>query len=184
MASVYYRLYNRGGEEPSARSFDTSEPSLGRVKRESIPPPRNVLAVKRRIARAEGKPIYQMADLFTDVTADNARPSNALVDDACGSSKENPILIVQPERRPGLYNRPVQIVALPQDLNFSGYGFNNGHWLSPSVGDTLLTDGVARYETESYTRRYVYTAVNTSGRTGCEFAMSVLFIDSGRVVLF
>ncbi|KAJ7907998.1 hypothetical protein B0H13DRAFT_2017708 [Mycena leptocephala] len=153
---LYYRLYN----------LDTSEPALGRVKRESIPPPRNVLAVKRRIARAEGKPIYQMADLFTDVTADNARPSNALVDDACGSSKENPILIVQPERRPGLYNRPVQIVALPQDLNFSGYGFNNGHWLSPSVGDTLLTDGVARYETESYTRRYVYTAVNTSGRTG------------------
>jgi hypothetical protein len=106
VAAVYYRLFNRGGEEQSVHSFDTSEPALGRLKRESIAPPRNVLAVKRRIAKAEGKPIYQLADLFTDMTADDARPSDALVDDTCGSSKEKPILIVN----------PVPILALPHGI--------------------------------------------------------------------
>ncbi|KAJ7486333.1 hypothetical protein B0H11DRAFT_1671155, partial [Mycena galericulata] len=70
--SVYYRLYNRGGEESSIRSFDTSEPALGRVERESLAPPRNATSVKRRIARVEGKPIYRLADLFTDAMTDTA----------------------------------------------------------------------------------------------------------------
>ncbi|KAJ7469353.1 hypothetical protein B0H11DRAFT_1682519, partial [Mycena galericulata] len=54
MPDLYYRLYNPGGEEASARSFDTAVPALGRIKRDSIAPPRNVLSVKRRIAKVEG----------------------------------------------------------------------------------------------------------------------------------
>ncbi|KAJ7460397.1 hypothetical protein B0H11DRAFT_2315975 [Mycena galericulata] len=167
---LYYRLYNRGGEERSMRSFDASEPALGRVKRESIAPPRSVLSVRRRIASVEGKPIYQLADLFTDMTADNARLSDALVDDTCGSSKENPILIVQPERRPGVYNRPVLVVvALPSEFApHSGYRFNNALWLSPSPGDIVYTDGVTRFERDEYSRFswHIYTAVDKNGKTG------------------
>jgi hypothetical protein len=95
-------------------AFDASEPALGHVRRESIAPPRNVLAVNRRIARAERKPIYQMADLFTNMTADNAQPSDALVDATCGSSKESPVLIVAPERRPGAQSAVT--IALPQGI--------------------------------------------------------------------
>ncbi|KAJ6578356.1 hypothetical protein B0H19DRAFT_1123012 [Mycena capillaripes] len=131
---LYYRLYNRGGEEPSSCSFDANESALGRVKRESIAPPRDALSVKRRIARAEGKPIYEFADLFTDMLAVNPGPSNGLVDDRFGSSKENPILLVQPERRPGLYNRPALIIALPPNLDpvrtYQPYGLaGNAHYL-------------------------------------------------------
>jgi hypothetical protein len=108
-------------------------------QRESIDPPRNVLvlSVKRRIARAEGKAIYEMADLFTDMTADNARPADFLVDDTCGSSEENPILIVQPECRPGVYNRPVLMSHCAQHPTRTTTGINTPtlagcplHWVT------------------------------------------------------
>ncbi|KAJ7016627.1 hypothetical protein C8F04DRAFT_1280965 [Mycena alexandri] len=102
---VYYRLYNRGETR--------------------IAPPRNALCVKRRIAKLEGKPIYKLADLFINTTTDDPRSSTDVVDDTQGSSRDKPLLVVLPERRPGLY------------------GTNTARWLSPSPGDTLLTDGVA-----------------------------------------
>ncbi|KAF8205225.1 hypothetical protein K438DRAFT_1964311 [Mycena galopus ATCC 62051] len=167
LSPLYYRLYSRGGEASSSRPLDPGEPALGCIKRELISPPRNTLCVKRRIGKVEGKPIYQFADLFTDVRADNAHPSAALVYDAEGSVQEHPILIVQPERRPGLYNRPVLIVALPPGVQDPGYRPWNSRWLYPAVDDILRTDGVARTEKDPELK-YVYTAVDTSGRTGCE----------------
>ncbi|KAJ7135837.1 hypothetical protein C8R44DRAFT_769142 [Mycena epipterygia] len=162
---LYYRLYNRGGEERSVRSFDASEPALGRLERESIAPPRNALSVKRRIARVEGKPIYELADLFADTKANNPSSSGALVEDISGSTMRDPILIVQPERRTGLYNRPVLVVALPTQSGPRHY--HNRSWLSTSPGDTLRTDGVGRFESDAGgNRRYVYTAVDKDGRTG------------------
>ncbi|KAJ7661820.1 hypothetical protein B0H14DRAFT_2658957 [Mycena olivaceomarginata] len=109
---LYYRLYNRGGEEKSARPFNPSEPGLRRVRQELISPPRNALYMKQHIGRVEGKPIYLFANLFTDLGADSSIPSAALVDNAADSSKEHPIVLVQPEHRTGLYNWPVQILAL------------------------------------------------------------------------
>ncbi|KAJ7804071.1 hypothetical protein B0H14DRAFT_2886032 [Mycena olivaceomarginata] len=151
---LYYRLYNRGGEEKSVRPFDPSEPGLGRVRRELISPPRNALY---------GKPIYLFADLFTDLGADSAIPSADLVDDAAGSSKEHPIVLVQPERRAGLYNRPVQILAL-LPLPYRTHGPWVDGWLAPSVGDILQTDGITTYEKRRWA---AYTAVDEHGRTGC-----------------
>ncbi|KAJ6530551.1 hypothetical protein B0H19DRAFT_476946 [Mycena capillaripes] len=168
---LYYRLYNRGGEENSVRSDYGNEPARGQVKRTSIASPRSVISVRRRIARIEGKLIYEIGDLFREITADRPCPPEALLDAACGST-ENPILIVQPESRPGLYNRPVLIVALPQELDPHSYirrhrGIDT-RWLSPSVGDIIHTDGVARIENgnSGYPEHRVYTAVDKSGRTG------------------
>jgi hypothetical protein len=168
LGSVYYRLYNRAGEERSVRASDRKEPALGRINRVSIAPPRNALCVKRRIARVEGKPIYKLADLFTDTKTDDPHSSTAVVDDTHGSSKEKPILMVLPERRPGLYNQPVLVVALPLELD-SRYGTNSTSWLSPSPGDTLLTDGVAQsmVSLNMPSVEQVYTAVDKSGKTGC-----------------
>ncbi|KAJ7187643.1 hypothetical protein GGX14DRAFT_485386 [Mycena pura] len=167
VGSVYYRLYNRGGEEHSVRSFDKREPALGIINRDSIAPPRNALCVKRRIARVEGKPIYTLANLFTDTKTDDPYSSTAVVDDAHGSSKEKPILMVLPEHRPGLYNQPVLIVALPSGLG-SRDGTNSSQWLSPSPGETLLTDGVAQSMVSMCmpSVEQVYTAVDKNGKTG------------------
>ncbi|KAJ7792106.1 hypothetical protein B0H14DRAFT_3565035 [Mycena olivaceomarginata] len=168
LPTLYYRLYNRAGEEHSVCAFDRREPALGRINRDSIPPPRNALCVKRRIARVEGKPIYKLANLFTDTKTDNPHSPTAVVDDTHGSSKEKPILMVLPERRPGLYNQPVLVVALPSEPG-SRYGTNTARWLSPSPGDTLLTDGVAQsmVSLSMPCVGQVYTAVDKSGKTGC-----------------
>jgi hypothetical protein len=116
----------------------------------------------------EGKPIYKLADLFTDTKTDNPHSSTAVVEDIHRSSKEKPILMVLPERRPGLYNQPVLVVALPSELD-SRYGANSTCWLSPSPGDTLLTDGVAKsmVSLNMPSVEQVYTAVDKSGKTGC-----------------
>jgi hypothetical protein len=174
---VYYRLYNRAGEEHSVCAFDRREPALGRINRDSIPPPRNALCVKRRIARVEGKPIYKLANLFTDTKTDNPHSPTAVVDDTHGSSKEKPILMVLPERRPGLYNQPVLVVALPSEPG-SRYGTNTARWLSPSPGDTLLTDGVAQsmVSLSMPCVGQVYTAVDKSGKTGCGSVVYILFM--------
>ncbi|KAJ6578432.1 hypothetical protein B0H19DRAFT_1123173, partial [Mycena capillaripes] len=171
--SIYYRLYNRGGEEPSSCSFDANESSLGRIRRESIAPPRDTLSVKRRIARAEGKPIYEFADLFTDVLAVNPRHSNALVHDRFGSSKESPIVLVLPERRPGLYNRPALIISLLPDLNRAHthrpYGVvGDAYWLPVKPGDIVDTDGESRLEKHPHGHGSIsaYTAVDKTGKTG------------------
>ncbi|KAJ7050981.1 hypothetical protein C8F01DRAFT_1177040 [Mycena amicta] len=170
---VYYRVYNRGGEEKSSRCFDASEPALGRINRESIAPPCNALSVKRCIARAEGKPIYEFADLFIDVSAVAAQPSSAVVDDRSGSTKENPLLIVQPERRPGLYNRPLLVVALPTQMPrcnlyqpHEGYAYPS-QWLSVKPGDIVCTDGKVRlWGLQGGATHSAYTAVDNIGNTG------------------
>jgi hypothetical protein len=50
---VYYRVYTARGEIPSKQPVDPDDPSLGRIKLDSIPPPRTVASMKRTISRVE-----------------------------------------------------------------------------------------------------------------------------------
>ncbi|KAJ7454631.1 hypothetical protein B0H11DRAFT_2287921 [Mycena galericulata] len=159
---LYYRLYTRGGEDKSVRSFDAAEQSLGRVKRSSIAPPRNVLSVKRRIAKVEAKTIYSFADLFTDLKAKKAHSTDAVVANTVGASKDDPIFLVQPERRPGLLNRPVMIVASLSESALRLAFWPSIDW-SHSKGDILFTDGV-RHRPLPPIPFYQYDAVDDKGK--------------------
>ncbi|KAJ7070458.1 hypothetical protein B0H15DRAFT_870543 [Mycena belliarum] len=112
---LYYQLFTRVGEDTSNTSFNETEPSIGRIPKLSIPPPHNSATLKRCIAKVEGKPIYAYADLFVNISAVDAEANPDLISikgkNGYGSTTDNPIVLVQPERREGLYNRPVQIVA-------------------------------------------------------------------------
>ncbi|KAJ7070459.1 hypothetical protein B0H15DRAFT_1027724 [Mycena belliarum] len=112
---LYYQLFTRVGEDTSDASFNETEPSIGRIPKFSIPPPHNYATLKRCIAKVEGKPIYAYADLFVNISAVHAAADPDLVfiggKHGYGSTTDNPIVLVQPERRQGLYNRPVQVVA-------------------------------------------------------------------------
>ncbi|KAJ7102006.1 hypothetical protein C8R44DRAFT_887785 [Mycena epipterygia] len=176
---IYYRLYTRVDEEKSARSFDLKRDALRRLERENIAPPRTALAVKLCIARVEGKVIYTFADLFTDMSADHPQLSDAIVDDAAGATEDDPIVLVRPERRAGLYNRPLLVSSLPPDVGSNGRTERSKLvWLSVSPGDILHTDGVIRVENDEkgWVRR-AYMAVDAIGKTGLTYADHSKFID-------
>ncbi|KAJ7730383.1 hypothetical protein DFH07DRAFT_173728 [Mycena maculata] len=170
---LYYRLYSQVSEAASARSFDSAEPSLGRIDRELIPPPRNVSSVKRRIAKLEGKRIYEFAELFTDVAADRAQASQAFIADTYGASKEDPIVLVQPERRAGVHNRPLLVVSAPPSSYYAPpFRTQDGirGWLSPSPGDIVHTDGIRLNANYKGLTTPAFTAVDRQGRTGWVWA--------------
>ena len=50
---VYYRIYAEDGGIPSKTPVTSSDPYLGRIKVESVPPPRTAKTVKRSIAKLE-----------------------------------------------------------------------------------------------------------------------------------
>lgn len=116
LRTVYYRLYTRSGEDHSVHAFDPDEPSIGCIDRSTVAPPEDVAAIKRCIARAEGKPIYAFGDLYADVS-DEPLANDACITDAPagavfhGSTPMGALRIVHPERRAGLFNRPLKILA-------------------------------------------------------------------------
>ncbi|KAJ7677127.1 hypothetical protein DFH06DRAFT_1034468 [Mycena polygramma] len=176
---VYYRLHTRSGEDSSRHAFDSDEPSVGRIDRALIAPPQDALAVKHCIARAEGMPIYAFADLYTDVSdalplENDARIAiSAPAGDFHGSSSADAIRIVQPERRPGLYNRPFKI-TVPQAASQSmmGLGTLPVIWLNVIPGEVVYTDGVIQMQNVPFFvsrqmhRITAYTVVNSSGAQG------------------
>ncbi|KAJ6502688.1 hypothetical protein C8R47DRAFT_1106445 [Mycena vitilis] len=192
---VYYRLHTRSGEDSSRHAFDIDEPSVGRIERSFIAPPQNALAVKRFIARAEARPIYAFADLYTDVSdaqpLENDAPIaiRSSVGDFHGSTLADAIRIVQPERRPGLYNRPFKI-TVPQAASQStmGLGTLPVNWLNVIQGEVVYTDGVVQmhnvpfFVSRQMHRIAAYTAVNSGGAQGLISAEIGKFLDTDETV--
>ncbi|KAJ7635452.1 hypothetical protein DFH06DRAFT_1003427, partial [Mycena polygramma] len=107
---LYYQLYSRTAEDVSKVAFEPTEPSIGRVEKLRICPPLYFASIKRCVAKMEGKPIYAYGDLYANISAEKAIGGWVLyasvADGTAGSTKENPMVLVQPERRRGLMNRP------------------------------------------------------------------------------
>ncbi|KAF8212658.1 hypothetical protein K438DRAFT_1957276 [Mycena galopus ATCC 62051] len=208
---VYYRLHTRHGEDFSASAFDLDEPALGRIDISIVAPPRDALAIKRSVARAEGKPVYAFADLYTDLwdgpVANNTCISvGAGFGEFRGSSVADALRLVQPERRPGLYNRPLQVLQAqkpPSGPNLM-YQFQRLRrslpfpWLEVFAGDIVHTDGVIQmvdvlakangvthgpdvisFNQEMFSNQPqpVYTAVNAVGVRGLIRAENIRFLD-------
>ncbi|KAF7338837.1 hypothetical protein MSAN_02206600 [Mycena sanguinolenta] len=111
---LYYRLFTRMGEDTSKVQFNPKDPALGRIERNFLAPPHSVDSIKHQIARLEGKRIYAYAELYTNISARQPIENATyflLSDDGCpGCKKDSPMVLVQPERRPKLYNRPIEVI--------------------------------------------------------------------------
>lgn len=122
--SVYYRCFTQVGEDTSKLSFDDNEPALGRVDSILVPLPHTYGAIKRYIAKVEGKPIYAYSELYENTLAEQAIDDNKYVflghEDTAGWTADKPMALVQLERRPGLLNRRVKVLsnARAKDFNF------------------------------------------------------------------
>ncbi|KAJ7070460.1 hypothetical protein B0H15DRAFT_917920 [Mycena belliarum] len=168
---VYYRLHTQSGEAASVRAFDRSEPAVGRIDKMEIAPPNDVLSVRRCIARAEGQPIYRFGHLYGDPTETQPWADKTLLTDDGwdfpGSTATSPLLLVIPERRPGLLNRPLKVLE-EQRKAHTAFWSSELMWLAAAPGDVVLTDGVPRIENHRALGAMVtgYMAVDAEGRRG------------------
>jgi hypothetical protein len=112
---VYYRLFTQTDEDSSKVSFRVSEPALGRIERILVSPRHTAASVKRHIAKVEGKPIYAYSELYEDISAEQALPDYThlylMLYNGVGWTEDKPIVLVQPERRRGLLNRPFKVLS-------------------------------------------------------------------------
>ncbi|KAJ7093389.1 hypothetical protein B0H15DRAFT_832147 [Mycena belliarum] len=162
---LYYRLYTHAGEATSTRPVTSGNPSLARVRRVHIAPPRDSASAKRLIAHAERSPVYAFADLVSDLAAGAPLPPDTPLLASHGATPQCPVLLVQPERRAGLHNRPLLVVTAPE-ARARGWGWGRSRFLAPAAGDLLHTDGVEQVVNDHGCHILVYTAVNHRGMTG------------------
>ena len=98
MGEVYYLLYADKHEMPSKVAIDPEEPSLGRIRADSVAPPHSAATIKRCISRVEKTPALVRADLFADITCDTPMKEghiSILGTDGPGLSPNEPMAIVQ-----------------------------------------------------------------------------------------
>jgi len=132
---LYYQLFTQTGEDTSKVSFNSDEPGLGRIERIFVSPPHGADSIKRHIAKVEGQPIYIYSQLYEDISAQGAmnnRHFPLMHNTSVGWTEEKPIVLVQPERRPGLFNRPIKVLSNTYVVDP----------FCPAIGELGHTDGV------------------------------------------
>lgn len=116
--TVYYQLRTRTGKGTSKTgNFLGNYPNLGRIDRTLVSPPHGSTTLLRYIAKVEGKPIYAYSELYCGeegIWAKQAidgpftlmRNSSPL-----GWTEDKPMILVEPERRRELFNRPFKVLS-------------------------------------------------------------------------
>ena len=114
LGEVYYQLYADDDEIPSNVAIDPVEPSLGRIRTDSVAPPHSLVSIKRCISRVERNPALAHADLFADISCDTPLKEShisILRTDGPGLSPNKPMAIVvqMPEGKYLIKNRAADI---------------------------------------------------------------------------
>ena len=112
MWEVYYLLYADDYEIPSKVAFDPEEPSLGRIRSDSIAPPHALTSIKRCISRVERNPsLASHADLFAGDTPLKEGHISILHANGPGLSHNETIAVVL--SHPPIPNEPIAVVLSP-----------------------------------------------------------------------
>ncbi|KAJ7748288.1 hypothetical protein DFH07DRAFT_747376, partial [Mycena maculata] len=120
---LYYRLYTQVNEDPSTAAFNTADPALGRIEVLHVCPPYEAGSIKRCIAKAEGKSIYAVADLYSNIASSEAIENGSqivlLEDGSMGSSPDSPIILVRPGEWEGFWRKVFKKVKHPSPVSGS-----------------------------------------------------------------
>ena len=95
---MYYQLYADDYEIPSKVAVDQEEPSLGRIRADSIAPPHSPISIKLCISRVEEKPGLVNAAIFENTTCDTPLEEGQISifrTDGPGWSPNEPMALVQ-----------------------------------------------------------------------------------------
>ncbi|KAJ7187603.1 hypothetical protein GGX14DRAFT_611187 [Mycena pura] len=137
---VYYRLYNRDGETRSSAAFDSVHTALGRIERAQITPPATVDSLKSCIAKMEHKHIWKYADLYEGTAPRDPLGGSSSIgrEMGMGGDVNSPLLLVQPERKSGLFNRPARMLKTQK--------YRQSEKLTYNIlqGTMMQTDGVVK----------------------------------------
>lgn len=123
-SKVYYRLYTEGRETPSKVSIDPEEPSLGRIRADSIAPPHTLTSIKRCISKVEGNPGLAFGHLFANISSDIPMKYgliSVLTGNIPGLSKNKPMALVRgvSDTGPyGQYTRRIRAIRPWSELSF------------------------------------------------------------------
>ncbi|KAJ7469334.1 hypothetical protein B0H11DRAFT_2238394 [Mycena galericulata] len=179
---LYYRLYSCGGETPSKTAFDPHDPALGRVDRNHVTPPHTASSIRRCIAKVEENPRYICGELYPDNANSTAIPDGLYVSLAAaqgrglGMSPSTAVVLVEQERREGVFNRPTKcVVSGDRGSRLSG-------WLKCTRGEVVFTDAVLQDASQTGSGSSIvpmpaYIAVAASGRRGFISPGSFKFLD-------
>ena len=112
---MYYQIFADHSVIPSKVFFDAGEPSIGRIRGDSVAPPHNLASLKRRISRVEEIPAIANADFFAGDDPLREGYISILGTDGPGLSEDEPMSIIQtpivqvespiPEGRYGIKSR-------------------------------------------------------------------------------
>jgi hypothetical protein len=111
---VYYLLYADNYPIPSKVAIDPEEPSLGRIRADSIAPPHNPTSIKRCISRVERNPALVHADLFADTSCDTPLEEihiSILRTDGPGLSPNEPMAVVHVKKKPESEPDPLPVAC-------------------------------------------------------------------------
>ncbi|KAJ7647859.1 hypothetical protein FB45DRAFT_210140 [Roridomyces roridus] len=109
---IYYRLYNRDGEVRSSVAFDSVHTALGRIERAHVTPHATVDSLRSCIAKVERQRIWKYADLYQGTAPRDALWGGTSIGRQMGGDVNSPLMMVQPERKSGLFNRPARMLTL------------------------------------------------------------------------
>ena len=112
---MYYQIFAQYSVIPS--KVPAGEPSIGRIRGDSVAPPHNLASLKRRISRVEETPAIVNADFFAGDDPLREGYISILGTDGPGLSEDEPMSILQtpvvqvespiPEGRYGIKSRAV-----------------------------------------------------------------------------
>ena len=115
LREVYYQLYSDGYEMPSKVANDPEEPSIGRIRADSITPPHSLTSIKLCISRVERNPGLVNSDIFADTSCDTPLTEGHISifrTDGPGLSPNEPMAIVQADVQ--LESPlPVEVTSIP-----------------------------------------------------------------------
>jgi len=188
---LYYRVYQQYGAVPSRQPADSSDPYVGRISVDSVPPPHTAVSIMRCISKTEELANSKKLQLFINISSDSPIGDghvSILASDCPGCTPEDPMVFVelpspavaQPaaaEPSPA----PVVVPTLIQPPTFNKRmrvitafypGSQNPDWLTIRKRDILRTTHDPPqlqqwiYPDRGTCRRFAHEAVNAKGKVG------------------
>jgi hypothetical protein len=98
LSVVYYRFYNKNGAISSKQSTDPTNPAVGRINSDSVPPPHTAASMKRCLYKLEELDDRKGSQLFNDIKSKSPIGDRQYIairgSGRLGSTPENPMLFV------------------------------------------------------------------------------------------